>query len=426
MSIDWAKKNICFIANEIIDDEKLDEKKLRKKIEPWLTAVFQSEHLSLLLGSGLTTAICNIIPKKERESVQGMQRLPFDSDYKFIQKYADDSAKDLDRGEANIEDDIRISNEYLKGLLIKNDSDGSAENLKKFLDEQLNSFANGILKNEEIVNNSSSREKALGILRQFLISFSSRTATRDRLHIFTTNYDRFIECALDEAGIYTIDRFVGKIRPIMRMHKLELDYHYNPPGIRGEPRYIEGVVRYTKIHGSIDWKLEGKDIVRDAIPFGVNHSFQNSHDSLMIYPNSSKGIETVFFPYSELFRDFSTAICRPNSVLVTYGYGFGDSHVNRIIKDMMTILSTHLVIISYDKAGGRIEKFLEDCNPSQLTLLIGEKFGDISALVANYLPKAAIDRITDRKNALLERRSVTENEKIPAENTTDDKEKAEG
>ena len=91
----------------------------------------------------------------------------------------------------------------------------------------------------------------------------------------------------------------------------------------------------------------------------------------------------------------------------------------------MTILSTHLVVISYDKASGRIEKFLEDCNPSQLTLLIGEKFGNISALVTNYLPTAAIDRITDRKNALLERRSVTENEKSPAENTTDDKEKAE-
>lgn len=364
MNIDWVKENICFIANEIVDDKNLDEKKLRKKIEPWLTAVFQSEHLSLLLGSGLTTAICNIIPEKERDAVQGMQRLPFNKEYEFIGKYAEDSAKKLDRGSANIEDDIRISNEYLKGLQIKSESDESTIKLKNFLDEQLNSFANGILKNEEIVNKSASRKKAFGVLRQFLTSFSSRTATRDRLHIFTTNYDRFIECALDETGIYTIDRFVGKIRPIMRMHKLELDYHYNPPGIRGEPRYIEGVVRYTKIHGSVDWKQEGKDIVRDAIPFGSNHSFQNSHDSLMIYPNSSKGIETVFFPYSELFRDFSTAICRPNSVLVTYGYGFGDSHINRIIKDMMTILSTHLVIISYDQADGRIKKFVEECNKS--------------------------------------------------------------
>ena len=30
---------------------------LRNRIEPWLTSLFQSEHLSLLVGSGLTTAI---------------------------------------------------------------------------------------------------------------------------------------------------------------------------------------------------------------------------------------------------------------------------------------------------------------------------------------------------------------------------------
>lgn len=30
---------------------------LRSRVEPWLTSLFQSEHLSLLVGSGLTTAI---------------------------------------------------------------------------------------------------------------------------------------------------------------------------------------------------------------------------------------------------------------------------------------------------------------------------------------------------------------------------------
>ena len=29
----------------------------RKRIEPWLSAVFQAEHLNLLLGSGFTTAV---------------------------------------------------------------------------------------------------------------------------------------------------------------------------------------------------------------------------------------------------------------------------------------------------------------------------------------------------------------------------------
>lgn len=408
--IDWEQENICFIANEVIDANQNDEKELRKKIEPWLTAVFQSEHLSLLLGTGITAALCNLIPNGEYSEIQTMNRLNLSDDFSYIKEYADKTAKDLDRGEANIEDDIRVANELLKGLLIQG-KNSEAEKLKTELNNLLSNFATNILKNEQNVLKSSNHDEIISILRQFLISFASRTATRDRLHIFTTNYDRFIEYALDDAGIYTIDRFIGKINPTMRMHKLEIDYHYNPPGIRGEPRYIEGVVRYTKIHGSFDWKEEDGKIVKIPLPFGGNYSFENPADSLIIYPNSSKGIETVYFPYSELFRDFSTAICRPNSVLVTYGYGFGDSHINRIVLDMMNILSTHVVIISFDNANGRIKKFVEKCNKSQITLLVGEKFGDIKNLVAWYLPKAAIDKISDRRTIILEKRGKPEDDK---------------
>jgi len=38
-------------------DESLGPAKLRSRIEPWLTALFQSEHLSLLVGSGLQRAL---------------------------------------------------------------------------------------------------------------------------------------------------------------------------------------------------------------------------------------------------------------------------------------------------------------------------------------------------------------------------------
>lgn len=36
---------------------------LRKTIEPWLTSLFQSEHLSLLVGSGLSYAAAGIVRK---------------------------------------------------------------------------------------------------------------------------------------------------------------------------------------------------------------------------------------------------------------------------------------------------------------------------------------------------------------------------
>jgi len=423
--IDFNKSNILFISNEQIDietdeykkDNEYNRQKIREKVEPWLTAVFQSEHLSLLVGSGLSVALTG--------GSSMMKRIEFKGDYKEkIKNKADKEAKEMGRQEANFEDDLRVAIELLKGYEIIGFNRKSTS-LKNEINDQLKRLLNLIIgyekefldktnNNAELNDNNISDENIdrkeknlLLLLEQFLLSFSTRTATRDRLNIFTTNYDRFIEYGLDEAGILTLDRFIGKLKPIMRFHRIDLDYHYNPPGIRGEPRYVEGVVRFTKLHGSIDWKFEGDEIVRMPLPFGENVNekyFASPFDKVVIYPNSAKAIETAFFPYSELFRDFSTAICRPNSVLVTYGYGFGDSHINRIISDMLTIPSTHLVVISYDLANGRIQNFINKCNEAQLTLLIGNELGNFENLTNYYLPKPAIDRITDRQARLLEKR----------------------
>lgn len=410
--IDWNSNNILKINNDIdcfanaeVDDPKVDS--LRKKIEPWLTAIFQSEHFSLLIGAGLPIGLTYLADV----TAQGMDRIEFEIYKDEIKSWSDKSAGELERGKANIEDDFRTAIELLQGLKIQGIAD--AEDLENEINGKLETFIRNIIKTEKDFSKSAKFQAALNVLKSFLISFSSRTATRERTNIFTTNYDRFIELALDSSGILTIDRFVGKIKPVFRTTKLELDYHYNPPGIRGEPRYVEGVIRYTKLHGSVDWKFDGNSITKLPLEFGVDETTnqvpQKPKDFSVIYPNSSKGIDTAFFPYSELFRDFSSAVCRPNSVIVTYGYGFGDTHINRVIEDMLTLPSTHLVIISFDNASGRIQKFYEKINPAQITLIIGNHIGSLQNLVENYLPKAAIDRIQERLVRNLEKRGFTSN-----------------
>lgn len=44
-------------CNWMPDDGKITKTIFRSRIEPWLTSLFQSEHLSLLCGSGITNAI---------------------------------------------------------------------------------------------------------------------------------------------------------------------------------------------------------------------------------------------------------------------------------------------------------------------------------------------------------------------------------
>ena len=324
------------------------------------------------------------------------------------------SAKASGRENGNIEDQIRVANDLLRGLKILGDE--KAEQLERELNSIIVNFAKSILRTENGIATAeeSKRENAYRVLINFLLSFASRTGNRERLNIFTTNYDRLIEVGTELAGIHIMDRFIGNMMPIFRSSRLNLDIHYNPPGIRGEPRYLEGVARLTKLHGSIDWIQSGGEIRRIGLPFGAEAitpylkapGVGNANTlKLMIYPNSAKDRETAEYPYVELFRDLAASICRPNSTLVTYGYGFGDEHINRVLSDMLTIPSTHLVIISYNDPIGRILKFyFESANKAQISILLGTNLGDITNLSNDYLPKSAIDRATIRMAELLQHR----------------------
>jgi hypothetical protein len=403
----------------------------RKHIEPWLAALLQAEHVNLLIGSGFTTAIArqaNAPPVSMDPGGFACARAD------AVKKAAEDGAKRWGRGTPNLEDEIRAARELIAGLqILSRASSGAQEdNLPsdaakqlldawtKALDARLKTFLGAVLKTEQgirdvLVSSTPDSDRIRRLLGSFLLTFASRTATRERLHMFTTNYDRLVEYGCDLLGLRVLDRFVGRLNPVFRASRLGVDMHYNPPGIRGEPRYLEGVVRLSKLHGSIDWRQEPEGtgiarITRALVPFGAKEDHpdlpKDALNGLLIYPNPAKDVETLEYPYAELFRDFAAAVCQPNAVLVAYGCGFGDDHVNRILRDMLTIPSTHVAILSYDDAAGRIPRFCEGVGrDEQITLLIGPHFGNLATLVEHYLPKPAIDRTTWRMVDLVNRRT---------------------
>jgi SIR2-like domain len=401
-------------------DQLFGPEKLRSRIEPWLTALVQSEHLSLLIGSGLTHAVHGMATHR---TLPGMKTVTFGNLNDAITAEAKRTSIATGRQDGNFEDQIRAASELLRGLEIieagdlEDDADEKkAPALRVVLQTALNDFAKSILAGERNLVEApiEKREQAFNYLVSFLMSFASRTGTRERLQLFTTNYDRYIEAGADAAGLRLIDRFVGTLAPVFRASRLDVDLHYNPPGIRGEPRYLEGVARFTKLHGSVDWVESERTIRRIGLPFGVEDPAPflaapglGGADALrlMIYPNAAKDRETASYPYVELFRDFAAATCRPNSTLICYGYSFGDEHINRVIEDALTIPSAHLVVIARNDPLGRIMAAYEKLGRhAQVTLLIGDHLGDLKTLVDHYLPKPAIDRTTFRMAELLKAR----------------------
>lgn len=422
----WQNKHILKLRDfkEPTVIEIPDSTELRNSVEPWLTALFQSEHLTLLTGAGISSAVHFLATGN---SGAGMGNMELSSYVNEIKISSEESAKRSGRGEANIEDEIRTINELIRGLEIvvstgeKSKIADKIKSLKKDLETGITNFANAVLESERNIVASEKEEPAEYIMN-FLLSFASRIATRERLNIFTTNYDRIIEFGSELAGLHLIDRFVGTISPIFRSSRLNIDIHYNPPGIRGEPRYLEGVINFTKLHGSLDWIEKDDTVRRFSLPYGAENIKTYSQDgSLMIYPNSSKDRETAEYPYVELFRDFASSVIRPNSTVVTYGYSFGDDHINRVLLDFLTIPSTHLVIIAFKDIGDRIRKFYSKAKrPVQISLMLGSHFGDLKTLVDNYLPKPAIDRTTYRMVDLLKARGAVSS--LSNHNKTEDNE----
>ena len=413
-------------------DEVTEPERYRKQIEPWLSALFQAEHLNLLLGSGFTTAVAHAA----HAPLVDMTPQPLGRSYaEAVAKAAQESAARLGRTEYNIEDQVRTILELIGGLKVLAEQPEPEDGADPFLESPsdllagwrgelqtlLSSLLAKVLATERGISAAlagagpPSSDAVRRLLGGFLLPFASRAATRERTHIFTVNYDRLVEYGCDLLGLRIVDRFVGTLAPVFHSSRLGVDLHYNPPGIRGEPRYLEGVVRLTKLHGSVDWRSAfgpsgGLEVQRSALPFGADARHpgfpRDPGEELLIYPNPAKDIETLEFPYAELFRDYAAAVCQPNSVVVTYGYGFGDDHVNRVLRDMLSIPSTHLVIISFDHAYGRLPAFLESAgHDAQTSLLVGPHFGEMATLVEHYLPKPAIDRTTWRMVDLVNRRT---------------------
>jgi hypothetical protein len=169
-------------SSELSEDHLKDVDKLRKHIEPWLTAVFQSEHLSLLLGSGFTSGIAIAAGGKDANMAKCEWSCKDDSNSK-VDEYADISAKACGRGSANFEDQIRAAIQLYAGLAVMDDK--RAVLWKTEINNQLKFFMDTILDSERSIIKAENTKKQLAddLLVSFLLSFASRTATRERLNL---------------------------------------------------------------------------------------------------------------------------------------------------------------------------------------------------------------------------------------------------
>jgi hypothetical protein len=238
------------------------------------------------------------------------------------------------------------------------------------------------------------KEDGLNTHKTFLRKLLTRPLNLRRVNIFTLNYDTLVEQAADAEGIVLIDGFIGTQRRIFRPECYEQDLYFPAETTEGHVHRFDRVLHLYKLHGSITWRVSEPSVDN---PYGIESkpdAFSQS-DLLLIYPTPAKYGETLGMPYSELFRRFAAAIVRPQSVLFVVGYGFGDEHVNAIIRQALAVPSFTLVIID-PKPKSKFVEALRQQKDRRVWIASGSELGTFRGFVDLLLPDLRDEEIQKR------------------------------
>ena len=117
------RSHVCKVGDLSFDaDGALDQDVApgREDIEPWLSALLQAEHCSLLLGSGFTMGACALIGAGAPSMSAGIQ-MADEVLGAAIECEATRAAGTMGRGTPNLEDRLRTAMAAEAGLRIVND-----------------------------------------------------------------------------------------------------------------------------------------------------------------------------------------------------------------------------------------------------------------------------------------------------------------
>lgn len=272
----------------------------------------------------------------------------------------------------------------LTGNVTLSMSEGRVSNLIQEINRSLTSLTNLPV---------NGKQDSLTDHRRLIKKILTRPLNLRRASVFTLNYDTLIEKAADAEGAILADGFVGTLRRIFRPESYDLDFYFPAQTTEGRVHRFDRALHLYKLHGSITWHRCAADWEN---PYGLYATFYKQEapeDDVQIYPSPLKYGQALGLPYSELFRRFGSAIAQPQSVLFVIGYGFGDEHVNAIIRQALAIPSFSLVVVDPAPKSDFVSH-LNQLGDERVWLVGGWRLGTFEHFVERLLPDLQEEEIT--------------------------------
>ncbi len=329
-----------------------------KQINEMLFKLFQSTRLNILLGSGASMPAISIAGDLEAE-VQALY-----------------DAGNNDEATKRLYEFLALINHSTMNLV------------NKTPDANITTVQNGykgLFKNIEKMLN----ERRTNILPK-------------QVNVFTTNYDAFIEDALENFDSVSLNDGFDRKPSLTGSFKFSTNSFSNAifnTGTLYNYKVEFPSVNLYKLHGSMTWKQDSDDIVykienRAPCPPGTNvpqlGEYVNSHT--LVLPREHKFSETVLQQiYYDLLRLYANELDKENTTLLVFGFSFADKHIIEITKRALKNPTLKIVIFSYNEAAK--DAFLDEFdNFHNVDVVVtGDEdpldFNKFNELVSSVLPR---------------------------------------
>lgn len=200
-------------------------------------------------------------------------------------------------------------------------------------------------------------EEFLRVIEEILTSRRTTLLPR-QVTIFSTNYDLFVERASTACPTALLNDGFGRTPGLgVGMEYSSRNFFrttYNTGNLYEYKVEIPSI-NLIKLHGSLSWAkaVHGITLVSGAAPVPGDPTLAEKRsfvDKLaVVLPQASKFRETLMDrTYYDLLRIYANALDRENTLLVTFGFSFGDEHIRDITIRALKNPTLRLMIFAFN------------------------------------------------------------------------------
>lgn len=229
----------------------------------------------------------------------------------------------------------------LMGAIKASDENERNDNLTKKIIEQSENLIKGLFVDEDEIDLTlNNYTKFINAIIELLNLANSRQTPKS-VNIFTTNYDLFIEKAIDELSRQYKFVFNDGTNGYFERYLDSTNYNKVVAYKGLNDNYIDELpsINLIKPHGSVNWMKMGDKILVDN---------KVVKKPVIVKPTGLEEEETFLNNhFHEMLRVFQLELDKPQSLLLILGFSFQDKHIAKMVKRAMKNPELMIYVFGY-------------------------------------------------------------------------------